>query len=405
MSRITLSNLAFFSLVILLPFNHLYSYLSYVNVLPLFRGINLFPLCFVSIMFLCLFKQKKQSLMWKGLIGFFIVIVSAFSVILLSPNAIDSLGRDSFLFNIKILVYYGIYFFVGLNIEKISMHKKTIFLLWFFMFLNLVLHFDITRMRISFAGFEKDKIGIYLFLGDSFALWSIALFSTAVQKPCINSIFIICSILGLFAFNSRTSLYAFILVIPLILLITKKTLRYFAFVGVILFLIVAFSGFLSIEKLQKTNKRMLAVFNLENDSSFIAREHLEERGTKGLKKNLFVGDYNGQLEYGSLGAYIHNYLSLWRQFGFPCFLAFCTLLFIFLSRGWKIFIQAHQKREKSPVSADAFFFLVGGSFCFIEILAARSYGSPYIWLFLGMAIKDFIPFEKERQSYHITSSL
>lgn len=393
MCRFSLSNLAFFSLVILLPFIHVYSYLSATGVLPALRGVNILPLCFVFVMFLYLPKQTKCSLTWKGLITFFTVLVSAFSVILLSSNEIDYLGRDSFFSNIKILFYYGIYFFIGLNIKNISRQKRTIFLLWSFMFLNLLFHFDITRMRISFAGFEKDKIGIYLFLGDSFALWSIALLSTIIQRPCVSSIFILCSILGLFAFNSRASLYAFILIIPIIFLITKKTLRYFVFIGIILLIIATFSGSLNVKKLQEANKRMFAIFNFQNDNSFVVRERLEEKGIIGLKQNLFVGDYNGQLEYGGLGSYIHNYLSLWRQFGFPCFLAFCTLLFVFLSRGWKKFIQAHQKRGKSPISAEAFFFLVGGTFCFIEILVARSYGFPYIWLFLGMASTEIPLFE------------
>jgi len=138
----------------------------------------------------------------------------------------------------------------------------------------------------------------------------------------------------------------------------------------------------------KVNKRMFAVVDLASDASVVERAQLFRSGLYYLFENWFVGDYAGQLRYGTLGSYIHNYLSFWRQFGFTAFLVFLWfvgVLFFNIVRVSRII-----RREVLVLDPMVYFFVFGGLFCLIEIFAARSYGFPYIWLFFGMCFSPVI---------------
>ncbi len=373
------SNLSFFSLVVLLPIRHLLGYFQGLAAIPVIRGLGLLPLLFSLILFLCFLKSKKRPVSWHGWLFFVILLVLAGVVILFSPNFQDNLGRSSFYFNISILAYYFIYFIIGFYYNGFSQYHKWIYLFWFLMLLNLLWHYDFSAMRISFQGFDQEKVGVYLFLGDSFAIWSLLVLSLLTKAPFKSTCVALCSIIALLSFNSRASLYAFIFVLPLVILLTKKSWKYW--VITIAALVPVFSNFFDL--LEYANRRMLAILYLSSDQSMISRNILLKEGILGIQKNWFIGDYAGQLRYGSLGSYIHNYLSLWRQFGILPFLAFLGLLGFFIMKCWRLFWTNIRQREISPRT---FFLVVAGGFCFIEIVAARSYVTPYIWFFLGMSL-------------------
>jgi hypothetical protein len=377
------SQLSFFSLVFLLPIRHLLSYFQGAQLLPVVRGLGLIPFLISMLLSLCFVKTKKRQVLWYGLAILVSLIVMAASIVFLSSNTQDYLGRSSLMFNLRILAYYVMYFFVGYYYEDFEQYKKWIFFFWFLMLLNLILHFDFSTMRVSFQGFAPDSVGMYLFLGDSFAIWSLLVLSLLTESPFKSTCVAICSVFALLTFVSRTSLYAFVLVLPLVILLTKKSLKYWI-IFIVLFLLIS-PKFL--ELLAHTNRRMLAFLHLGSDQSMITRDFLFREGLLGLRKNWFLGDYAGQLRYGSLGSYIHNYLSLWRQFGLLPFLAFLSLLGFFVIKCWKLFWINIRRRKISP---RAFFLIVAGGFCFIEIVTARSYTTPYIWFFLGMSLNSGI---------------
>ena len=93
----------------------------------------------------------------------------------------------------------------------------------------------------------------------------------------------------------------------------------------------------------------------------------------------FMGDIESN--FGNEGRYIHNYLSFWRQFGLIPFLVFFLLL------GYKsISICYEWLRDKkfNPVVQFLFYFTI---FALLEIVIARSYVFPYIWLSIsGIAV-------------------
>lgn len=344
--------------------------------MPIFRG-RVFLFLLVSFLMITSFVKKKHKIFaLQHVLCFLFLILLSGLIIICDFNSYEASAINVMVYNTSIIFFYFVYFFTGYFFGNLESRKKIVFFLWFLLIGNLLFHYDFQLMRISLHALGEDSKGIYLFLGDSFALWSLLVLSFFQNNPIKSILVTIVSILALFSFNSRTSLYSFILVLPMTILFTKNSIKYFLilFISVFLLLVVNFN--ISIE----LNQRMLAFINIQNDTSFIARSKLLNEGLDGLKKNWFLGDYAGQLSYGGLGAYMHNYLSLWRQFGLIPFLIFCVLLFISIVKLWRFFGMA---KKVGNIDSELFFLIVGGMFCLIEIIAARSYNSPFIWFFIG----------------------
>ena len=86
-----------------------------------------------------------------------------------------------------------------------------------------------------------------------------------------------------------------------------------------------------------------------------------------------MGDVSAN--YGSAGTYIHNYLSLFRQFGIIPFIAFISILFYSYSR------LSLQWIKNNNLKINLLFYYT--SFIIIEILFARSFMHPFIWFSLS----------------------
>jgi hypothetical protein len=130
-----------------------------------------------------------------------------------------------------------------------------------------------------------------------------------------------------------------------------------------------------------------------------------------LRERWFLGNFCGQLKHfdGTLGNYMHNWLSFWQQYGLVPFLLFCGLYlgqYVLVGRdfvratlrNWTVEfrkIRAWRRfgtRKRRTFRYDAlkienpallFTFLLA-TFNLIEIIFARSYATPYAWLSLGM---------------------
>src|SRR6056297_2487183 len=116
---------------------------------------------------------------------------------------------------------------------------------------------------------------------------------------------------------------------------------------------------MNINHLQEANARMFVFLDLEQDSSFNARQELFDKGVRAIKNHWYTGDLAGQTEYGGLGSYIHNYLSLWRQFGLFAFMLFIILILFLIYRIfsilWKVFLNSDVY-----LTADNTFLILGG---------------------------------------------
>jgi len=379
--KINTSIVSFLILCLLLPILHLQNYLSASGLTWTISGIGFLPFPAVFFLWIIFFKQKHSYLMYIKLMCFFQIFFLSLIIILLNYNVCDGMYNSASLFNIKILYYYFIYFTIGLFFERFNNKGMFVILFWIFMVTNLIYHYDSHFFTISLDVVSEESKGIYLFMGDSFALWSILVLSFLQKRPFITSCVYLLSIVFLFLFVSRTSLYVFVLLFPIIIYLTKNSFKYFLLIFLILSLIVYSYEF--IDTLMAMNSRMFAFQQINEDSSVISRSFLYKEGVSAIKNNWFLGDYAGQIKYGGIGSYIHNYLSLWRQFGLIPFIYFCVLMVFCLNKFYYILKKFQINVE---LLSEEYFFIVGGVFCIIEIIAARSYVTPYIWLFIGIAL-------------------
>lgn len=377
--RLNTSKISFFTLSLLLPFAHIQGYLAGSGAIPLIRGQSILFLIITIVMCILIVKNRYALDVYILFLIFFLMIGYCLIIVFSDPFIYDYLGKSAFIVNLSVLFYYVVFFIVGFFLNNLELRKRWIFFFELLLIINLFFHFDFQSMGISLIAFNNDSKGIYLFLGDSFALWSILVFSLIRERPFINLCFFIITVISLFLFITRTSLYAFILVTPLIIFFTKKSLRYYLLLFVSVPFIYSSEFFANIKVI---SLRMFAFENINNDPSLISRNYLYNQGILAIKQNWVIGDYSGQLRISHLGAYIHNYLSLWRQFGLFPFISFCILTFFYICKSWYIFKSFKKNKVILP---EDFFLIVGGFYCLIEIIAARSYTAPYIWLFIGMA--------------------
>ena len=187
----------------------------------------------------------------------------------------------------------------------------------------------------------------------------------------------------LFLLRSRTSLYLFLLT-----LVVYGIFRYGkkALVVLVLGIIIAsFTGFNdSIVQISPATQRMLFFILKKEDSSWNSRKELLSEGIKMIRKNWVWGDYAGQVRVtGSLGSYIHNYLSLWRQFGVFPFLAFLLLNLYCMSNCYRIYKYRSKKKITDDIYITGLFFCCLYFFLLGEVVFSRAYVSPYIWLAFG----------------------
>lgn len=379
MNKINVSTIAFLNLCLLLPISHLQSYFTRSGMIPRVRGNSYLVLFFTLTMFTLFIKKRYKKLVFRNICIFLLLVGFSLITIFSELDVRDYFGRSALYFNLRIFFFYIVYFITGFFFYGLEKRKKIVFFLWFLVIINLFFNYDFQSLRISLQTFEEDSKGIYLFLGDSFAIWSIFALSFLQKQPFLSVFGVLFSTVCLFSFISRTSMYAFILVVPIIAFFTKKSMKYYWVLLVLIFAMLSADIFVFI---QESSSRMFAFQNLEKDASIMARNYLFKEGLSGIKQNWFLGDYLGQLRYGSLGSYIHNYLSLWRQFGLIPFVCFCFLILFSTMKAWKVYWKSKKDKMISP---EFFFLIVGGAFCLIEIVAARSYISPYIWFFIGMS--------------------
>ena len=206
---------------------------------------------------------------------------------------------------------------------------------------------------------------IYLMLGDTFAILSIF---TLLYNKKWDLFIIILSVIALFALWSRASLYSFIIISMFYMLKEHKYKMLF-------FILLAFL-FINQIYVDKDDRMLRMIFG-GFDASQNMRLKWYELGYKDLRLvwpfGYFMGDVNNN--YGHSGTYIHSYLSFLRQFGIIPFTVFVITLISFY---FKIFLKWIKVNK---LSFNFLFYYT--SFVIIEIIVARSFLHPFIWMSLS----------------------
>lgn len=328
-------------------------------------------------------KNLKSNVFLREQLFFWLMIVIMLGVIVFSyvwPGEWSKYKRALFGFNIKVWIRYISFFLVGYFVYPIfkTTFVRGTFLCWGLACISVLFVMDWSNFSLSYADTVNKRLWRnYLFWGDCFAVISMFLIGQLRQTFARVALFAVSASI-LYVLRSRGSLFAFVLAY-LIFLLWRQDYRGFAIVSVLGIVTV-----LVLVSIPSNVNRMTAVLlRPMEDQSYSLRCQMLEHGLRGIKQNPIIGDYGGQLGFrskdgsikgGNLGAYVHNYLSLWRQFGAVVFAIFVFYVFK-TSRSLVTFRRRGDYRDAGTWAC--FFFVL------IAILTSRSYFVPYFWFFAG----------------------
>jgi len=360
------TNIAFAFLLSFIVFQPILKYFEYVLLFPRVNYSVIIVLIF-SLYILSINKDFLKKYPLDLLFSFWVLLfVSGIQLISLPWAMYYSLEGPLYYFKVlsKTFFCYWMFWFVGLHIENIITHNKAKLFFSASWILSIIMIIMNSLTNEVFNIILEGKT-IYLMLGDTFAVLSIFVL---VYNKKFDLFIIILSMIALFALWSRASLYSFAIISSLYLFKEHKYKLLF-----FLFLVFLLANHIYIDK----DDRMLRIIFGSFDASQSMRLKWYELGFKDLRLvwpfGYFMGDVNSN--YGNSGTYIHSYLSFLRQFGIVPFIIFSiTLLTFYL----KIFLSWIKSNN---LKTNLLFYYT--SFVIIEIIVARSFMHPFIWLSLS----------------------
>lgn len=375
--------LAYFTLFVILPFVHLYTYQTAIGSLPFVSGV--IPLLtLVGVTPLLVFSIR--SLLISNLIVkwsiFFLLYVLVYVLLLHSLGPIVGTNIDGVLFSYNMLIVYKCFVFllVGFSLGNAFRYRAITIVIWLFMVVNALLNVGYGSVFVNLDGVDEEISGLYLFLGDSFALWSILAVSS-VRPFSYRVVVILITAVALFVLSSRTSLYAFLVSIFLImtqLVVGKKnaSMRLLFIVGTFGIALTLVANQFGADDI--LDGRMFQFLTAGEDSSWDFRDWQLEAGIEHIKESPFFGAYGSQVRLlGRIGDYIHNFLEIWRQFGLIPF----SIIFVL---GVALLIST-VKSIRFEMEDFAIFYSGVVVFVLVEVVFSRSWGTPYIFLALGLS--------------------
>jgi len=176
---------------------------------------------------------------------------------------------------------------------------------------------------IEFTSSDEDLSNLANYQGAARSvLYTGLIFIPFIYSKILKSIYFLSYCAILYFIGSRSDLYLIIAVLPFFVIITYGIYSVFAISFAVL-LCVSFAligGF-------ELGSRYSA--DISSDPSLLERHSLMVAGWEGISNNPIVGDYLGQVrDFGDVGYYIHNALSMWQAFGIIPFIIYCSLITI-----------------------------------------------------------------------------
>ncbi|OQQ01855.1 hypothetical protein BK412_15955 [Vibrio campbellii] len=308
----------------------------------------------------------------------FSIFIAYISFIILSHHYLeqklsDTNGVSVMKYTIYIVVQYVVCFFIGKFFFIPFSEGKRLFTLTGHIICTVILIFFMSEngIIIDVTDMEHGQKGIYLFTSEYIAFFSFLLVASADSRAKKVLTISICSLL-IFCFISRSALFIFIF---------STWVLYFdryKYTSIALMIFVAVLGYLNIEYLYDNYPRMFFFIDYVNDASFQGRELQKDIGYESLLRNLFWGDYGGQVKtLGYVGEYIHNIFSYWRQFGIIGFLLIVFLVFIEPIR-----ILIRRRFCKGTFEYRIVFMM--SIYVFLQVLFSRSFAWPFVFLYIGL---------------------
>lgn len=222
----------------------------------------------------------------------------------------------------------------------------------------------------------------YLRLSDSFAFVSLFLLSllNRIRYQILLSFLSLCC---LYYLESRSALFLFLLT-SIVLIFVKNSFSKFILLLIPIFLI----SYLYVVNLNNKiidyneNRFLRLIFSTDTDTSLNERSFLNNLGWKTYLDNKYFGDY-GYYKYSlGEGAYAHNYISFFAEFGFfGILILFIYLVFLIL------FISSFIKninKDNTDYFALSFIF-----FGFLGIIISKSFHWMFFFFSFGLVVSYF----------------
>jgi hypothetical protein len=205
-----------------------------------------------------------------------------------------------------------------------------------------------------------------------------------VRSRFLKSTLLLMSVAILYFIGSRTEFFLLCLVAPVFIYIN------FGMRGAIGLALLALPVVIYLAATLEVNERFAGIF--EELGSGSSRTELMLAGMKGIFDNPIFGDYLGQVrEHGNVGAYIHNGLSVYQQFGLVGFLLYMYLIVCSLIIGLLYLSQAKQYPQLEALVYASIISLVG-------VLISKSIGWPLPALAWGLACSVMLTMRAAKQS-------
>lgn len=267
----------------------------------------------------------------------------------------------------------------GLLFAKNGMRWPLAFSVWLLMLIFTIP--AINEMLASSFGAATSiaQQALHITAGDHFLMATLLLIAVSATIQSRLIIYVV-GFIALAAIGSRTSLYAYVVALPIILVMTSEagspiSFKALAAIG----LIVLTPIMVSFVLVELANTRMFAFFSdIGADTSVRERLQTLYGGWDDIMSSPVAGAFGSDIDrYGRGGYYIHNYLELWRQLGaFPFFL-FIGLLIA------TIHLSTRRSAILHPNASFTLMLFLGP--LLTQIAFSRAYGYPQIFFVLGMA--------------------
>tara|TARA_Y100000768_G_scaffold388106_1_gene382207 strand:+ start:2785 stop:3963 length:1179 start_codon:yes stop_codon:yes gene_type:complete len=364
-------------LFIALSLRPVYKYFEYVLDFPRINITSIYIVLFLFFIFSNVYNYKSNDneKSFSGLSTFWLLLMVSLIQLFSFPFIPNYSNAGTYIYLTIIsqtIIQYWLFWIVGMNILKIWKNKifwKLMVVAW--ILLSSIILWSALSNTVVFAIFLGGT-QIYLMLADSFAVLSIFILCR-LDNSKKELLLILISSICLFALFSRASFYCFILT-SIVFLYKKNKIAMFSIISLSLVLL-----FINIDNNSFTDNRMIRMIFGSYDLSQSMREEQMEKGLNTLSEAWILGDFMGDVKesFGDKGNYMHNYLSFWRQFGF---VPFFLMVVIALSSFAKIFTYWWSTDNIKGLPLFLFYISV---FTLSEIILARSFLYPYIWMSIG----------------------
>ena len=202
-----------------------------------------------------------------------------------------------------------------------------VFLLWVsfsIILLSTALLFNNDRMIFNPRAYFNVEEGVATYQGYArSALLTSLLLLGATKKFSVRLGIFSVSLIMLFVLGARSELFGFAAIASLFLAIesAKSSKTLIAYVFFVLFVAVFVGSHLD----DLMDSRQLEVLDLSDSTSWAGRTHYLNIAIIQIFDNPFLGIYGGHFEAGGAGAYAHNIISSWVEFGLIGFLMYGLL--------------------------------------------------------------------------------